>query len=287
MSRSVSSAFFTKMQEDGGKLCLLIDLETSNYDYHWTDAAGEVWYTLSGNPTKYEPFPGQTAEGIRQTNDLGVSVVDFIIANTGDLFADLMDVHELDYATVKIGRVFNDTPDLGRMDVFQGEMGDYTYDRNAIGGQIRNQWGSSRQKWPYYNYQDKCAWRFGSTGCGVNVTSLTLTFSAGNINTSSSTTRIIKFNASQLSQSYDNNRFDFGRFTVLDGPNSGSIRTIRVHTGDWLTLSHPLPVNSLQTLGFTIYPGCRKRRIADCRSIYNNDENFMGFPWIPIQEDAF
>lgn len=287
MSRSISSAFYTKMQQDGAKLSLLIDLETANYDYHWTDAAGELWYTLSGSLTKYEAFPGQTADGLRESNDLGVSVVDFIVANTGELFADLLDVHELDYATVKIGRVFADTPDLGRMEIFQGKMGDYSYDRNAIAGQVRNKWGSSRIKFPYYNYQDKCSWRFGGTGCGVNVTSLTLTFSAGNINTSSSTTRIIKFNASQLSQSYSNGRFNFGRFTVIDGPNSGSLRTIQVHTGDWLFLSHPLVVNSLATLGFEIYPGCNKRRIADCRSIYNNDENFLGFPWIPIQEDAF
>ena len=287
MSRSISSAYFTKMQQDGFKMCLLIDLETANYDYHWTDAAGEITYTLSGNPTVYQPFPGQTAEGIRESNDMGVSAVDFIVANTGTLFGDLMDVHELDYATVKIGRVFTDTPDLGRMDVFIGYMGDYTYDRNAIAGQVRNKWGSSRTKFPYYNYQDKCAWRFGGAGCGVDTSSLTLTFSAGNINTSSSNTRELLFNASQLSQSYDNGRFDFGRFTVIDGPNSGSIRTIMSHSGDVLFLSHALPINSLSVLGFTIYPGCKKRRIADCRSLYNNDENFLGFPWIPIQEDAF
>jgi hypothetical protein len=36
-----------------------------------------------------------------------------------------------------------------------------------------------------------------------------------------------------------------------------------------------------------IYPGCRKRLTEDCKSTYNNAENFMGFPWIPIQEQAF
>lgn len=287
MVKSISQAFEDKLQTDGFKLAMLIDLETNNYSYRWTDSNRPITYTLSSNPTEYLPFPGTTGNGLRQSSDLGVSVIDFIVANTGSLFGDLVNVYELDYATVKIGRVFTDTPDLGRLELFQGELADYSYDRNAIAGQVRNQYRSNRVRWPHYNYQDKCAWRFGSTGCGIDTTSYEVSFTAANIEASSTDGLDVTFVAATLTQSYANARFNFGRLTVTDGPNSGSVRTIRNHTGDLLQLSHQLPVNSFATFGFTVYPGCRKRRIADCKSIYNNAENFLGHPWIPIQEDGF
>lgn len=285
--KSVSSAFYAKMQGDGIQMAALIDLETSGGNYHWTTANGEIFYTLSGTNTKYSPFPGQTLNGGNSKLDLSVSAIEFVAANTGSLLANLLDTAELDFATIKVGRVFVDTPDLGRMDIFQGRIGDYSYDRNTVGGSARNRWNSANVNWPYYNYQDRCAWRFGGTGCGYDTSSVTQTFSAGNIVTGSTTTLAIRFVNSTISASYANGRFDFGRLTVTNGPNSGNIRTIRSHSGDLFQLSHELPVNSFSTFGFTIYPGCKKRKTEDCTSLYNNAANFLGFPWIPIQEDAF
>lgn len=287
MRTTPNSAFFTKMQGDGFGMALLIDLETNNVAFHWTDADDKVKYTLSGDLTEYNPFPGQTLNGLKQSSDMQVSVIDFIMANTGSILSGLLDGYELDFATLKIGRCFIDTPDLGRMEIFQGKLGDYTYDRNALSGQVRNRWNSANISWPYYNYQDKCAWRFGSTGCGYNTSSITLTFSAGNIVVGSTTQLTILLASGTLTQSYSAGRFDFGRLTVTDGPNSGSIRTIRAHTGDQLGLSYNLPVNSFTTFGFSIFPGCKKRRIDDCRSLYNNDGSFLAWPWIPIQEQGF
>lgn len=287
MVRSVSSAFYDRMQNDGERITTLIDLETRGGDYHWTGNNHEVFYTLSGTNTRYEPFPGQTLDGLRQSNDLGVSVIDFVIANTGGIFGNLLSNNDLDYATIKIGRVFIDTPDLGRMDVFEGRLGDHAYTREAISGQARNRWGSALNRWPYHNYQDKCAWTFGGTGCGFDTSSVTLVFSVDELDTGSSTTLNLLLTSGTISASYSNGYFDFGRLTVTFGSNSGQVRTIRTHTGDLLGLSHRLPVNSFAFFNFSIFPGCRKRRIADCRSKYNNDENFLGFPWIPIQEDGF
>ncbi len=287
MARDISSAFFTRMQQDGLDLVLVIDLETKGLDFHWTSANDEVFYTLSGALTKYAPFPGQTLDGLRQTNDLSVSVIDFIVANTGDLFAELMETKDLDFADIKIGRVFASTPDLGRMYTFQGKIGDYSYDRNMISGQARNRWNSANVRWPYYNYQDNCPWRFGSVPCGFDTSSITESFTVTDIVVGSTTQIAIRFVNGTITNTFSNGRFDFGRLTVTDGPNSGHIRTIRSHSGDLFLLSHDLPVNSFSTFGIDIFPGCRKRRIPDCHSLYNNAESFLGFPHIPIQEDAF
>jgi len=288
MTRSVNSAFFTKMQSDGLGMALLIDLEVgSSTAFHWTSANNELTYTLSSAPTVYKPFPGQTLNGLRQQSDLSVSVIDFVVANTGGLLDDLLDTKDLDFAVLKIGRVHTDTPDLGRMEIFQGNLGDYSYDRNAISGSVRNNWGSRNDRFPYYNYQDKCIWRFGGAGCGFDASSVTISYVAADIIVGSTSQIGIRFVNGTITNSFANGYFDFGRLTVTDGPNSGHVRTIRSHSGDLFFLSHDLPVNSFSTFGFDVFPGCRKRMIADCTSKYDNAANFVGFPWIPIQEDAF
>jgi hypothetical protein len=130
-------------------------------------------------------------------------------------------------------------------------------------------------------------WRFGSTPCGFDTDTITETFSVDNVIVGSTTTLAIRFVDGTITNTFTDGRFDFGRLIVTAGPNSGHLRTIRAHSGDLFQLSHALPVNSFSTFDFSVFPGCRHRRVADCRSLYNNDENFVGFPWIPIQEDAF
>lgn len=284
--RSVSSAFWLRLQGDEVPLTELIDLELPGGTAHrFTTTNHPVTYTLSGAPTVYVPFPGSTPTGVEESSDLGVSIIDFMMVNT---FADVQQLIASDdfrTAIVKIGRVFVDTPDLGRMEYFQGAMGDFVHDRLTVRGQVRNQWKSLNVQWPYYTYQDRCNWRFGSPGCGVDTSSITVNMNS--INVGSSTQVALLIASGYITQSYGNGRFDFGRLTVLTGTNSGHVRTIRSHSGDLLGLSHPLPNSDLTGTTVSIYPGCRKALIADCKSLYNNDRNFFGHPWIPIQEQAW
>jgi uncharacterized phage protein (TIGR02218 family) len=284
--RSTNSAFWAKLQADAGQLAEIIDLDATNQSFHWTTANHPLTWTRSGTPIQYDPFPGTTPSGMLESADLGVAVIDFVMANTGSVFKQLMSGGDFAAAKLYIGRVFVDTPNLYRMPVYEGEIGDYSFNRQAITGQARNRWKSLSVQWPYYTYQDTCAWRFGGTGCGFNTASITLAIGNASINVASSDATNILFLGGTLTNSYSNRRFDFGRLTVTGGVNSGQVRTIRAHTGDLLALSHPLPINSLANIAVSIYPGCRKRLIDDCTSLYNNQTNFLGWPWIPIQETA-
>lgn len=286
MPRNISSAFFSRLQGDG-QLIELIDLDCRNIGFRWTSANNRVFATLSSSLLKYEPFPGGTPGGIEESSDLGVAVIDFIMANTGEIFSAVMAGGDFAASDLRITRVFADTPDLGRMLIYEGKIADYSYDRNAVTGQARNRWKGISTQWPYYTYQDLCAWRFGGTGCGFNTASITLIVNTTDVIPGSSTAVDIRLQNGYLSNSFANDRFDFGRLTVTGGVNSGQARTIRIHTGDMLSLSYPLSVNCLSNISFAIFPGCRKRAINDCTSLYNNAENFLGFPWIPIQETAF
>lgn len=286
MSRNISSLFWAKLQLDGVLLADLIDLTLPNsVQFHWTTANGPITYTLSGASTVYVPFVGMTANGIEENIDLGVGVMDMTIANSGSQISNQLLSQDFALASVKIGQVFTDTPDLGRMELYVGKVGDFSYDRMQITAQARNIWKSLNINWPYYTYQDKCVWRFGSVGCGFDATSVTLAINS--INVGSSDTLSILLNSGTLSSSYAAGRFNLGRATITGGLNNGFVRTIRIHTGDLISLSHYLPYSDLSGLTLSIYPGCQKRLLDDCHSTYNNAKNFLGWPWIPNMEQAF
>lgn len=284
--RGVSSAFWLKLQADANLLTEVVELELpGGASYHWTTTNAPFTYTLSGAPTVYTPFPGSVPAGIEESADMGVSIIDFLMVNTFNDVQQLLDSDDFKNAAVKIGRVFTDTPDLGRMEVYQGQMGDFVHDRLTIKGQVRNQWKSLGIRWPYYSHQDRCNWRFGSRGCGFNTASVTVAINS--IVVGSSTTLALLLPSPYLTQSYSNGRFDFGKLVVTFGTNSGQQRTIRSHSGNLLGLAHPLPSSDLTGMQLSIHPGCRKNMIADCKSLYNNDKNFFGFPWIPVQEQGW
>jgi hypothetical protein len=284
--RDVSSAYWLKMQDDASLLTEIIDLELpTGVRYHFTTTNAPLTYTLSGSATRYFPFQGTTPGGIEESNDLGVSVVGFTMVNTHAEVQAMLSSDDFKSAVVKIGRVFTDTPDLDRMEIYQGTLGDFSYNRLTLNGQLRNLWKSLSIRWPYYNYQDKCQWTFGSSMCGFDTSSITIAI--GSINVASSTMINLLLNSGTLTQSYSDGRFDFGRATVTLGANSGHVRTIRVHTGDLLELSHPLPMSDLTGIALSIYPGCRKRLLEDCHSLYNNARDAFAWPWIPKQENAF
>lgn len=277
MTKNVSSAFFARLQGDVN-IVDMITLDHTGISKRWT---GDTRPVISSGET-YVPFGGLAENYGEETSDLSIAVANFMFGNEDDEFAPLLKAANFDAADVVVFRVFPDTPDLGRIEVFRGKIGDMSYTRNEVSAQARNQWGSAEQDWPRYTYKDTCTLRFGDVPCGVDTSSFTVAFSSNLVSTGDLVS--ITMTESTVVQSYVNGFFDYGRVTFTDGPNSGEIRTVRAQSGDVIDLSHQLPY-ATSSGGFNIFPGCRKRLIQDCTSKYNNQENFLGFPWIPIMED--
>jgi uncharacterized phage protein (TIGR02218 family) len=277
--RAINSAFYERLQRDGLQIAEIIELSTRTQTFRWTTC--NVPIISSGNI--YEPFPGQSLKGVEESTDLGVSISDFTVANTGDI-RSLVKGNQIDMADVVISRIFPDTPDLGRLEIYRGQIGDYTYNRHQVTGQARSQMQGNNQMWPYYTYMDVCAWRFGGTGCGFDTSSITVTTS---LIVSSSTTQLLRSATGAIANSFSPGQLEFGKLTMLSGANSGQVRTIIGNSGDLLILSHPLPFPISSGQLISVYPGCRKRLTEDCRSRFNNSSAWLGFKWIPRQENAF
>lgn len=281
MSKSISSAFFTALQQDGIQICELIELDTATKAYRWTTANDTIVSSLQD----YRPFPGKTGGGIEESTDLGIATIDFVLSNSGGAFDDLLNSSELDMADVVIRRVLTNTPDLDSMEIYRGKLGDYSFDRNNVKGQARNIFNGIGIDWPYYTYMDQCVWRFGSTGCAFDTSSITV---ADDLESSTANKLSVTVASAQLTNSaYAENFFSRGRITFTSGANSGQIRTIRTQSGDVIDLSHQIPFDVSSGDTFSIFPGCRKRLVEDCASKYDNTSNFLGFPWIPRAENAF
>lgn len=83
--------------------------------------------------------------------------------------------------------------------------------------------------------------------------------------------------------------FSAGAVTWTSGLNSGRSMEIREWTGGdaqeaVLFLKMPSEVQVGDT--GTIYPGCQKRLLADCRDKFNNVINFRGEPYIPGEDEV-
>lgn len=283
MSRVItgnSSLFISNLQNPSLRICELLTLQGDTQAWYWTTYDQIITSSLQ----EYHPFPGQATGGVEQAIDLSVTGLDFILSNSGGAFNELLSSFGLDYARLTIRRIFSDTPDLGAMEIFTGRIGDYSYNRWSISGQARNLYHGAEIQWPYYTYADQCVWRFGSTGCGFDTSSITIT---GSLQASSGKLEFTAASGSFVQSAYIAGAFDKGKFTFTSGQNSGEVRSIRGSTGDLFALSHALPFDVTSGDTFSVYAGCRKRLEADCHSLYNNSSNALAFPWIPRQELAF
>lgn len=279
-----NTGYWQMLQLDTVNIAELIDIELPGAGgaFHFTTCNQPLTYTLSGASTVYVPFAGGSPSGLKSDNRLSVAATDFTMQNTLQQISNMLNNNDFANAILKVGRVHISTPNLGRMELYRGQVGDFSYSRTQLKGQARNIWKSMNIKFPYFLYGDTCIWKFGSVGCGVNASSMNYPISS--IVVGSSTTLFVLCASGTISSSFANGRFNFGRATITAGTNSGEVRTIFTQTGDLVHLVNDLGNADFTGMTLSIFPGCRKAMMADCTSIYNNAKNFVGWPGIPIQE---
>jgi hypothetical protein len=80
--------------------------------------------------------------------------------------------------------------------------------------------------------------------------------------------------------------FEGGKIHIESGDSVTRIRTIRnIILGSGVDLIYPLDFLPLAADAVAIFPGCPRTRVA-CVNLYNNEEHFRGFPFVPVAETA-
>lgn len=282
MGRSVSSAFFEELQTDNPDIVDLIELGFPNETLRWTTSN----HPIVSSTYLYSPFPGgASGGGVEESIDLGISIMNFIVANSEGFFDKYIKSRVLSMASIKVDRIIASSPDLDRMNRYWGRIGDLSHNRLAIQGQARNVFDGIVKEWPYYTYTDQCQWKFGGPGCAFDASSIEF---QATIESSSLNGVVIGVASGTITSSgYVDDFFKVGKVTFASGVNSGYFRMIREQAGDLFQLTHRVPWAPASGDLVNIRHGCRKRFEADCTSIFNNTSNYLGFQWIPKQEGAF
>lgn len=132
------------------------------------------------------------------------------------------------------------------------------------------------------NYERSCdVDRLGSTECGVNIASFTVSSVVVDGMLDGEKTRIIRATTGSLG-SFSDAYFALGEVVFTSGSNnglSGEIKTYTNATRD-IELQLPMPFPVLPADTFNLIAGC-DRRASTCLTKFSNRANFRGFEYIP------
>ena len=127
---------------------------------------------------------------------------------------------------------------------------------------------------PRERYQINCNWQLFEPRCGLNKENFKVTTTV----TLDSTRRIL---TSTAFGDYSDGWFVGG---LVEFPAFSERRTIIEHTENKITIAYRM-INLQNNDQVRVYPGC-DGRAQTCRDKFGNLINFLGFPFIPIENPA-
>lgn len=231
------------------------------------------------NGETYSAKDGVTPTSIAQEASAAVanSEVNGYLTTTGlteeDIFAGLWD-----NAFVSIFEVNYNDLSMGAMALGSGNIGEVKAGRTAFNAEMRGL-TQRLQKVVGRVYTAGCPWVFGSIGsayvpaCNIDLGPLAVT------GTITSVASLRDFTDSALAQPSD--YFGAGLITMTSGENENVQMEVYSFDAGRFVLHLPLPYTVAVGDTYSVTPGCRKRFTEDCRTKWNNTNNFGGFPQVP------
>jgi len=230
---------------------------------------GEIYRSKEGvNPTA---IAQEASAAVSNSEVNGTMAAESV--SEAELFAGLWDgafvtVFEVNYRDLS----------MGQMQLQSGNIGDVKAGRSAFTAEVRGL-TQRLQKVVGRVYTAGCPWVFGSIGsayvpaCNIDLGPLTVTgavTSVADLRTFSDSSRIEV-----------PDYFGAGLITITSGENEGVQMEIYAFTAPQFVLHLPLPYALAAGDTYSVTPGCRKRYTEDCRTKWNNTNNFGGFPMVP------
>jgi len=164
--------------------------------------------------------------------------------------------------------------------IFSGQLGPIHINGFTLETQVNSNVQVLNQPFPRNVYQPPCVRNLYDSGCTLNRASYTVNatvflyfFSSKFVVWTTATNPVDTFRA--------------GTIRFLDGPNAGIVRTIkRNDTVGAMSLSNPLPHEPIGGENVELTFGCDKKQ-ATCSGKFSNQNNFRGWPYIPVAETAY
>lgn len=263
---------------------------TTGQKYYFTNAQQSVSVVPVGDPMRVNYLAGQMLiKGLRFKIGVGVEVDEqtVTLSYSPDVLIRNVTVPEairrgyLDGARITRDRFFAaewGSPWIGGIPMFHGRVS--TADsagRVASKLKVKSDLVLLNINEPSTLEQPSCTHTLFDTGCKLNRASFS---TIATITAGTPTSSFIPWTGALASHS-------LGTFHIDDGYGVTLIRTIRqAVAGVGLNLAYPLEIVPVVGDSFTAWPGC-DRLLTTCQSaLFNNQQNFLGFPFVPVAETA-
>jgi uncharacterized phage protein (TIGR02218 family) len=225
----------------------------------------------------YTPYPISRGK-ISYSTDLKTDETNITLAkNWGTDMAIYKNV--LAGATVQITRVSLADPDEDFVLLFDGDVSDTKVDEATINLRCTT---LDFLNWevPKREIQVACNWQLYGPYCGITQGPWTVT-TTGGLDT---TTPDKLAHSSFLTGATQHFR---GGFVVgLSGNNNELIRHITNHQASQISVLPPFPFDFETDVNVRVVPGC-DHSTDDCVNVFNNLDNYGGFPFIPNYDQVF
>jgi uncharacterized phage protein (TIGR02218 family) len=144
--------------------------------------------------------------------------------------------------------------------------GRYTAELRGLHDLLQHEFGE--------HYTAECRHELGDSGCGVNLTALTVN---GTVTDSIDARSFV-----DTAQTAPTGRFNYARLQWLSGANQGLAMEVKAWDVATKTFTLWLPMATIPQIGdsYAVHTGCDKRFVT-CRETFSNGVNFGGFPSLP------
>ena len=245
--------------------------------YHiWRDG-GEHWrYTSGDTPVVYDGYtysPAVLERGsVTHDSEMGVTTLSIQTAVVEDPVLEFIAVNPVEILWISVMRLHRDQDPLEASVVFVGQVKNVSFKGTAAAVECVGFEHFLKMPVPLLRYQPTCNWKLFDSRCGKSkaeykVTAVVTLDDTGTILSSAT------FGA-ESSGYFTGGLVEFG----------DTYRTIVASSDDTITIAFPFP--DLED-GNTVdaYPGCAGR-VSTCKDKYDNLLNFLGFPFIPVENPA-
>ena len=226
---------------------------------------------------EYVPAPGLNSVKYTATADTQVSNQN-VSAGWVEVPEEDLRAGKVDNAEIVAGWVSWVTPEAGTLVMFQGRIGEITYDESGFAVDVVS-FMKALERNVGWTYTSECRHRLYSLpspgslgGCMADPTGFTFTGTVTEV-----VTPKWKLAVGGAAAGKEEGFFSAGQITFTSGLNNGLSTIIKTHSGNTFELFLPtafvIPVGTT----FTVQAGCDKK-VETCKSKFSNIMNFGGYP---------
>jgi len=236
---------------------------------HWRHTSGDVSVTYDGN--SYTPATLERSQ-VKYNSQLDVTTMQVKTSSLLDPAIDYITINPIEILWISVMKLHREQSPLEADVVFVGQIKDVSFKGvqasvNCVGFEH-----FLKKTIPAWRYQLTCNHQVFDTMCALTKASYKTTETI----TMDATKTILTGTAFGLE--------DDGYFTGGEVVFGDESRAITAHVGTAITIMYKF-VELVDTDSVDAYPGC-DGRAETCRDKYSNILNFLGFPFIPVENPA-